>query len=237
MQEKVEFKSGKETLRGSLFIPNGKGPFPGVVFYHGRGSNRGNYLQMGRSLIKNGIASLAFDFGGCGKSDGVFKNQTHRMGIKDAEAGLKFILSQNVDKKRIGLLGSSFGGYCAAMLTKNHHYLKSIILRVPSSYDDSMLDSTVSAASEENFFGNKKNWIFSSSYKSISEFKGSLLVVESENDEIIFPEAVEKYFQDAVKSTNKKFVIQKNAKHSIHNNPVAKKEFNKLVKLWFSETL
>ena len=124
MEKQVEFKSGKETLRGSLFIPKGKGPFPGVIFFHGRGSDRKNYLGMGKNLSENGVITLAFDFRGCGDSEGDFKNQTHRMGIEDAEGGLKFVLSQNTDKNRIGLLGSSFGGYCAAMLVNRYDYIK-----------------------------------------------------------------------------------------------------------------
>ena len=97
----VEFKVGNETLRGSLFVPKGKGPFPGVVFYHGRGSSRKRYLEISKRLEESGIMAFAFDFRGCGESDGVFKDQTQRMGIDDARAGLEFLLGQNVDKNRM----------------------------------------------------------------------------------------------------------------------------------------
>jgi len=44
-KQAVEFKVGKDTLRGSLFIPDGKGPFPGVIFFHGSGSTGDTYFE------------------------------------------------------------------------------------------------------------------------------------------------------------------------------------------------
>jgi len=42
---------GKDTLRGSLFIPDGKGPFPGVIFFHGSGFSTGDtYFEAAERL-------------------------------------------------------------------------------------------------------------------------------------------------------------------------------------------
>lgn len=157
MKKQVEFKVGNKVLRGTLFIPSGKGPFPGVVFYHGRGSKRARYLPMAESLSQKGMLTLAFDFRGCGESDGDFADQTHRMGVEDAKAGLNFLLSQNVDKGRMGIQGSSFGGYVTGMLLNNYDFIKSVVLRAPAAYSDLMLDTTVKASEEKNFFGKKEN--------------------------------------------------------------------------------
>src|SRR3989338_4375191 len=64
MEKKVEFKVGDDILRGSLFTPVGQGPFPGVVFFHGRGSSRGRYLEISKRLAEKGFMALAFDFRG-----------------------------------------------------------------------------------------------------------------------------------------------------------------------------
>lgn len=236
MEKKVEFKSGKETLRGSLFTPTGKGPFPGVVFYHGRGSDRTRYLPMAKFLANKGMITLAFDFRGCGESDGVFANQTHRMGVEDGRAALKFLLSQNVDKSRVGIQGTSFGGYVTGMLLNDYGFVKSVVLRVPASYSDELLDTTLRASDEKNFFSKKENWINASSYKGISKFSGSLLVIKSKNDEIVPSEAVDKYFEDAKNAKNKKMIIQ-NAGHSFSNDPKGLEEFYLLVQNWFLKTL
>lgn len=236
MEEDVEFKSGKETLRGSMFVPEGKRPFPGIVFYHGRGSDRTRYLPMAKFLSDKGMITLSFDFGGCGESTGVFASQTHRMRIEDGRAALKFLLSQNLDKSRIGIQGTSFGGYVTGMLLNDYDFIKSVVLRVPASYADEQLDTTVSASDEKDFFSKKENWINASSYKGISKFIGSLLVIKSKNDEVVPPEAVDKYFQDAKKTKNKKMVVQ-NTEHAFSNDPKRLKEFHSLTQKWFLETL
>jgi dienelactone hydrolase len=50
-KQAVEFKVGEDTLHGTLFIPDGKGPFPAVIFFHGSGSTRARYLPMAESLV------------------------------------------------------------------------------------------------------------------------------------------------------------------------------------------
>lgn len=236
MEKKVEFKSGKETLRGSLFVPQGKGQFPGVVFCHGRGSDRTRYLPMAKFLSDKGMITLAFDFGGCGKSTGVFANQTHRMGIEDGKAGLEFLLSQNVDRNRIGIQGTSFGGYVAGMILNDYDFIKSVVLRVPASYSDELFDTTVTADEEKDFFAKRENWMNASSYKGISSFSGNLLVIKSKNDEVVSSEAVDKYFNDAKKAKQKKMIVQ-NAGHAFSNDPIGLKEFHHLTENWFLETL
>lgn len=237
MEKKVEFKVGEEILRGSLFIPEGNGPFPGVVFLHGRGSSRKNYLPMAKKLSENGIIGLAFDFRGCGESDGDFGNQTHRMGIEDGEAAVNFLLEQNIDRNRVGILGTSFGGYIAGMLLNKYDFICSVILRVPASYSDKTLDTTVTASQEKNFFGKKENWADSSSFTGLKNFKGDLLVIQSENDKLILPEAVRKYYEIAGSVKNRRYYIQKGAGHSFQDDSKGLAFFQKIVVDWFIETL
>ena len=236
MGKKVEFKVGGDILRGSLFVPKGKGPFPGVVFYHGRGSTRARYLPMAEELSKKGFISLAFDFRGCGESDGIFENQTHGMGVEDARAGLEFLLSQNIDKTRVGIQGTSFGGYVAGMLLNEVDFIKSMVLRVPASYSDVLLNATIKTFQEVGRFSKKENWLNSSSYIGISKFTGDLLVIKSKNDEVVSAEAVDKYFEDAKAARNRKMVLQ-DAKHSLRDDPKAIEEFYRLTEEWFLKTL
>ena len=182
-KQDIEFKIGNETLRGTLFVPEGRGPFPGVVFYHGWGSNKKNYLPMAEKLAKNGVLALAFDFRGCGESDGEFKNQTNRMGIEDGKAALEFLIKQNIDKERVGIQGTSFGGYVTGMLLNEYDFIKSIVLRAPSAHSD--INFGVKVDDEGEYFAKRENWVNSNSYSGLAEFKGSLLVIRSENDQLL----------------------------------------------------
>jgi len=234
-KQNVEFKIQNETLRGSLFIPGGRGPFPGVVFYHGRGSTRKNYLPMAQKLAKNGILALAFDFRGCGESDGEFENQTHAMGVEDGKAGLEFLLKQNVDRDRIGIQGTSFGGYVTGMVLNDYDFIKSVVLRVPSAHSKITLISK--RMPSDNYFQKRENWENSGSYAGLARFKGNLLVIETEKDELLPSEVVQKYYIIAINALKRKLYIQKNAGHSLSNNPKAMEEFYKITVDWFLETL
>jgi dienelactone hydrolase len=234
-KQEVEFKVGKEVLRGSLFVPDGKGPFPAVVFYHGRGSSRKNYLPIAEKLAQNGIIGLAFDFRGCGISDGEFKKQTHRMGIEDAKAALEFLLRQNVDRQRIGIQGTSFGGYITGMVLKDNDFIKSVVLRAPSAH--SMINFISKPTPPDNYFQKRENWKNSGSYKGLEKFRGALLVIESEKDELLSAETVQKYYKVAVNAQKRKLYIQKNVGHSLSDNPEGRKEFNEVTFNWFLETL
>ena len=191
---------------------------------------------MAKFLSEKGIMALAFDFGGCGESDGIFENQTHRMGVEDGRQSLEFLLSQNVDRTRVGIQGTSFGGYVAGMLLIDYDFIKSVVLRVPASYSDEWLNKTVHASDYKSFVSKKENWINSSSYKGIGNFSGSLLVIKSKNDELVPSECVNKYLNDAVKAKNKKMVIQ-DADHAFKNYPEALNEFYSLTQDWFLMTL
>jgi dipeptidyl aminopeptidase/acylaminoacyl peptidase len=182
---------------------------------------------------------LAFDFRGCGESDGRYEDQTQRMGMEDAIVGLEFLLKQNIDKKRIGIQGTSWGGYLAGILLNDpkFQFIKSVVLRVPAAYSDSFLDTTIRASDKKDFFLNKENWANASSYNGLAKFKGDLLVIRSEKDELILAEAVNKYYEVAAQVRRRELYVHKNAGHSLSDNPKGLKEFQEIVVNWFSETL
>ncbi|OGH02834.1 MAG: hypothetical protein A2798_00145 [Candidatus Levybacteria bacterium RIFCSPHIGHO2_01_FULL_37_17] len=234
MEKKVEFKVGALNLVGSLFTPKGRGPFPSVVIYHGRGSSRGRYLDLSKKLSKNGIMAFAFDFRGCGESDGILEEGTQRMGIDDARGGLEFLLKQNVDKDRVGIFGSSFGGFVGAVIAGEYH-IKSIVFRAPAVYPDETLDTYVDSIEELDF--SREEWLSSIAYKGISKFKGNLLIIKNEKDEVVKPWVVKNYLTSAVHAIKKEMFVLKGASHSISEIPKLKKESDDKVVNWFLETL
>ena len=233
----VEFKVDRETLRGTMFVPSGKGPFPGVIFFHGRGSSRERYLPMAECLSKKGMLTLAFDFRGCGVSDGKFENQTYKMGVEDGRAALEFLLKQSLDKNRIGIQGTSFGGYVAGMILKDNRYLlvKSLVLRVPAAFSDQTVN--VKGNVESGYFKRRENWINSSAFSGLEKFRGALLVIKSEKDDLIPSDLIQKYYDVAVKARKRELFVHKNAGHSLSGNPKGLKEFHKITEDWFLRTL
>lgn len=89
---------------------------PMVILMHGIFSSK-NIVPipaLARSLAKEGIASICFDFGGHWKSEGRMENMTVGKEIEDALAMWEYAKSLPYVSK-IGLLGHSQGGVVASM--------------------------------------------------------------------------------------------------------------------------
>lgn len=89
---------------------------PMVILMHGIFSSN-NFVPipaLARSLSKNGIASISFDFGGHWKSEGEMKQMTVGKEIQDALAMWNYARSLPYVSE-IGLLGHSQGGVVASM--------------------------------------------------------------------------------------------------------------------------
>ena len=94
----LEIPGPAGTLEGFLHLPEGDGPFPGVVVCHPHpqmGGDMNNNVVMGvcYSLFIAGIASLRFNFRGAGRSQGVYDEGRGEM--DDALAALEFAASQS----------------------------------------------------------------------------------------------------------------------------------------------
>jgi hypothetical protein len=115
--EKVSFKSKGNKISGILHLPEGKNP-PCVIASHGLLSSKDSekYIAIGQRLSQKGIAMLRFDFRGIGESEGRLKDDTVSRRIADLDSAIPFVRSYPGMGNRIGLLGSSLGGYISLIV-------------------------------------------------------------------------------------------------------------------------
>ena len=113
----ITFPCGALSLEGVWHFPQGIGPFPAVVVCHPHplygGSMSNNVVfAICQELAQQSIAALRFNFRGVGKSGGTFGGGVAEQ--EDIKAALAFISSaSNIDSRRIGLVGYSFGASVA----------------------------------------------------------------------------------------------------------------------------
>jgi len=92
-------------LAYALFEPSGD-PAAGVVILHGAGSAKENHFDFGRAARAHGLAALAFDARGHGRSEGVFGPTA----IEDAVSMCELLAET---APAVALRGSSMGGFLA----------------------------------------------------------------------------------------------------------------------------
>jgi pimeloyl-ACP methyl ester carboxylesterase len=82
-----------------------------------------------RLLNAQGIATFAFDFFGQGDSEGPFEALTTTTAVAQAHAALDLVREKGF--RRLGLMGSSFGGLVATLTAAQRHDLACLALKCP----------------------------------------------------------------------------------------------------------
>ena len=109
----LSFQSSAGSLEGDLQLPDGPGPFVGVVLCHPHPRMGGNMYNnvisaVATQLRRVQIATLRFNFRGVGKSEGSYDEGIGE--IDDVIKAVRFIAGHDsIQKDNIGLVGYSFG--------------------------------------------------------------------------------------------------------------------------------
>lgn len=109
--QRLEFKNARgERLAGRLDLPAGERPRAYAIFAHcfTCTKNFNAILNINRSLVKEGIAVLRFDFTGIGESEGDFSETSFGTNVNDLVAASDFLSSAYGPPKL--LIGHSLGG-------------------------------------------------------------------------------------------------------------------------------
>ena len=137
--EEVKFRNTGAgiDLAGTLTIPDGLGPFPGVVLVSGSGPQDRDESLMGHKpfwvladhLSREGIAVLRFDDRGVGSSGGEFGTATSEDFTTDALAGVKYLEGQDrIATNRVGIVGHSEGGLIAPLAASRSERIAYIVM-------------------------------------------------------------------------------------------------------------
>ncbi len=113
----ITFPCGDILLEGAWHFPQATGSSPAVIVCHPHplyGGTMSNNVVFAicQGLAQKSIAALRFNFRGVGKSGGTFGGGITEQ--EDVKAAIAFALSTpDIDPKRIGLVGYSFGASVA----------------------------------------------------------------------------------------------------------------------------
>jgi uncharacterized protein len=111
-------------LAYALFLPDGE-PRAGVVILHGAGSAKESHYDFARGCRADGIAALAYDARGHGRSQGEFGPGA----IDDALSMVELLRGH---AERVALRGSSMGGFQAIHAGAGDHSLCAVVAICPA---------------------------------------------------------------------------------------------------------
>ena len=115
-EQPLEIMSDGLKLRGILHTPS-TSSWPLVVLCHGFLSYKDSskYRQLAEVFARESIATVRFDFRGCGESEGSLSESSISRRWRDLQRVIHLSLDLEDFDGRLGLLGSSLGGYLALL--------------------------------------------------------------------------------------------------------------------------
>jgi alpha-beta hydrolase superfamily lysophospholipase len=116
-----------EGLAYALFLPEEE-PRAGVVICHGSGSAKESHFDFARNAMAHGIASLAYDARGHGRSLGDFGTTAF-----DDAIAMCNLLREHV--KEVALRGSSMGGFTAIHAAALDRHVAAVVAISPAPED------------------------------------------------------------------------------------------------------
>lgn len=122
--------SGGHRIAAILTEPNGQTD-RAALLCHGflSSKNSSTNKALTRNLIEAGLATLRFDFFGHGESDGPFEHLTTSLAVGQAMAALDWLKATGY--RRLGLMGSSFGGLVSLLTAAQRQDLRCLALKCP----------------------------------------------------------------------------------------------------------
>ena len=117
-------------IEGNIHLPVNQQSAPCVICSHGLFSSKesSKFIAMAEQLAGEGFIALRYDHRGCGVSEGKIEETTVSNRLKDLDSILRFVGQRFKTTPRIGLFGSSMGGYISLLKAAQAPLVSSVVV-------------------------------------------------------------------------------------------------------------
>ena len=210
---------------------------PGVMLVHGWDGSQDQYIARAHELAALGCICLTFDLRGHVRHQSMRETVTREDNLRDVLAAYDVLVGHPaVDPTAIAIVGSSYGGYLAAILS-SMRMVRWLALRVPALYRDEDWLVPKRMLSRDDLVAYRNSIVKPVENRALAAcaaFRGDVLIVESENDTFVPHRVIENYkdaFKNAMSIT---YRVMRGADHALSEKP-QQQAYTSLLVNWMTE--
>lgn len=225
---------GKQ-LDGTLVGPDTM--TPGVLLVHGWDGSQEQYITRAHDIASMGCICLTFDLRGHVRHRGERDTVTREENLRDLLAAYDVLASQPaVDPGAIAIVGSSYGGYLAAIVTALRK-VRWLGLRVPALYEDVNWDAPKNSLDRERLMAYRRQEHAPQTNRALAAcagFRGDVLIVESEQDALVPHAVIQSYRRAFERAQSLTYRVIASADHAL-SRAEWQHTYTSLLVNWMSE--
>ncbi|MES2941509.1 MAG: alpha/beta fold hydrolase [Pseudomonadota bacterium] len=233
----IQIPMGDRTINGTLVAPDTV--VPGALLVHGWDGSQEQYLARAHAIAALGCICLTIDLRGHASDKEHRNTVTREDNLNDMLSAYDLLVSHPaVDSRSVVLIGSSYGGYLAAVLSALRP-VRWMALRAPALYkDDDWLVPKQDLDRQEiaRYRSMKLEPDSNRALAASSKFKGDVLLVESEEDHIVPHTVFENYRTAFVYSQSMTYRVLAGADHSL-SKPESSEAYTATLVKWMKEMM
>jgi hypothetical protein len=211
---------------------------PGVLLVHGWDGSQQQYMARAHDLAALGCVCLTFDLRGHAQHADQRMSVTREDNLRDVLAAYDALVGHpSVDPDAIAIVGSSYGGYLAALVSSMRP-VRWLALRAPALYRDREWLTPKGQLSRSDLVAYRRTLVGPDDNRALAAcaaFKGDVLIVESEDDQTVPHPVIENYlaaFKGGVRSVT--YRVLAGADHALSRQE-SRQAYGTLLVSWMTE--
>ncbi len=237
-ERKIEIAVDSQQIAGTIIRPGTL--VPGVLLVHGWGGSQQQYLSRAREIAALGCICLTFDLRGHAHTEPQQETVTREDNLRDVLAAYDELASHpGVDAASIAVIGSSYGGYLAAIATTLRP-VRWLALRVPALYQNAGWNVPKKKLHENSdMHAYRRRRLRPSENRALracAAFKGDVLIIESEHDDTVPHPVIENYVEASRHAHSLTYRVIEGADHGL-SDEAGQRAYTALLVNWLTEMI
>lgn len=210
---------------------------PGVLLVHGWDGSQDQYIARAHEIATLGCICLTFDLRGHVRHQDQRETVSREENLRDVVCAYDALVGHPaVDPAAVAIVGSSYGGYLAA-IASSLRPVRWLALRVPALYQDGDWDVPKGKLNRAELVAYRHSAVRPEDNRALracAAFAGDVLIVESQHDSLVPHQVIQNYMAACGRAQSLTYRMITGADHALSDKEW-QQTYTSLLVNWMSE--